>query len=1411
MGFGHLIATAVSKLIPPKQPNPQTLPPEPNQPDIETQERIAELSTLYRLSNLLSLAPTLDDIFTGARSEIMGLVDAVGMSISLLTPEEDKLHWIYGFENGREVDLSAISPISINEGFSGYVARTREVLHITEGVDEMHAKLQSRTVGAQAGTWLGLPMIVANKLIGVLAVENDRPFSNRAVKLLTAVAGSMAIAIHNLLQFETIQNALLLQSQQRIQLQAAAEIAASTTSILELGALIQQAVNLIQERFALYYVGLFLVDSQTGQAVLKAGTGEAGRIQIEQNHHLAVNGRSLIGGATGNGQVRISQDVTQDAEWLANPHLPLTQSELAIPLRVRGQISGALTIQSSMPYAFEPELINTLQTMADHLAIAIENSQLLARAEKRARQQQKLNQISSQMYRSTDVDEIVRIGQKSLSELYDGQPIDLVLGEQSAVLPVGNRSFGQLKLPEDLNTTPAKAEFAQAIIREMSNALNNAQLLQTARAFSNQLSLAAEVSRAATTILDRALLTQEVVDLIRARFDFYYIGLFMVDESGDTAVLLAGTGEAGRLQVEKKHRLPLDGTSMVSTAISSGQAHVAQDVHLAPEFYRNPLLPDTQAELAVPLRTRGIITGALTIQSDKPGVFAQETIAVLQALADQLAVAIVNASLFARLQNNLDETNLLYDTSRKINSATTAVAVYKTLVEFVRDSGLADAAYIISHAPGAHEFFIIPAFWGRSETDFNWREQFLRGPLLFGDPVSEKLTLINNCQKSSGLNPFTCHLANVQQLPSLALISITIEGEWLATLALQRGSNQPFTAGELNPLLTIVDQSAGILSNQQLLKQAKTLYQVGQSLSQVLTRDDALQIAVNEVATYTGASQCRFILYDPQNGTGKIIAEHKPTELAFQAIFSIKDDAVLKRLKQEMKPLLVDDREDVTHDCLQKYAHQLGARATLLIPATSQQALLGFLTIESHHGARPFTQANTIFAQTVVDHLTTQIENLNLLEEALSRAQELITLNQIQSGISGILDLTTLAQTIYDQIGRLLDNTIFILVRYQSSTSHYEPILCMQEGYPVAIDSGTVILDSPLHHLLYGQRHLVANANHPIMQKPIIPNLAQMPQSSMWIPLLDDNQPTGFICLQSYEQNRYSETDVQLLRSIATQTNLAIANARLFEEIQASNAQLRQLDNLKNQFLANVSHELRTPLNSIIGFSKVILKGIDGPLTTEQIEDVTSIYENGQMLLSLINEILDMAKIEAGRMTVIMEQIDAELAVQKALKNVRSLVNEVDVALIADIEPDLPLLEADPVRLRQILNNLLSNAAKFTNKGHIQLQMRRRDGHLHIAVEDTGIGIHQKDYQKLFRPFEQIENRDSRVAGGTGLGLPITQWLVQMHNGRIWLESQPGQGSTFHVLLPFKQPDAPADDPKPQPQSIMAEQPQYRP
>ncbi len=403
----------------------------------EARGRVAQLSALNRLSHTLSLAPTLHDIFDGVRREIFSLFEATAMSIVLITPDGQHLNWIFGYEYGQELDLSAIPPLDIDQGFSGQVVRTRQYLLINRQMSELAVKYQSITVGAASSTWLGFPLIVANKLIGVLAIENendDDAFGERDVQLLETIAGSVAIALNNHLQFEAVQKALAAQSVQRNQLQTAAEVAAVTTSILEPDKLLERAVNLIRDRFALYYAGLFLIDESGRQAVLKAATGEAGRVQLQKGHQLAVGGQSLIGGATGDGQPRITQDVSTDEEWQPNPHLPATRSELALPLRVRGQIIGALTVQSVEANAFGAELIRTLQTMTDQLAIAIANARLLESAQNRIRLQHELNRISTQLHNTADVNEIIHIGLKAISDRVAGQPVSLGLGTKKEPL-----------------------------------------------------------------------------------------------------------------------------------------------------------------------------------------------------------------------------------------------------------------------------------------------------------------------------------------------------------------------------------------------------------------------------------------------------------------------------------------------------------------------------------------------------------------------------------------------------------------------------------------------------------------------------------------------------------------------------------------------------------------------------------------------------------------------------------------------------------------------------------------------------------------------------------------------------------------------------------------------------------------
>jgi CheY-like chemotaxis protein/nitrogen-specific signal transduction histidine kinase len=241
---------------------------------------------------------------------------------------------------------------------------------------------------------------------------------------------------------------------------------------------------------------------------------------------------------------------------------------------------------------------------------------------------------------------------------------------------------------------------------------------------------------------------------------------------------------------------------------------------------------------------------------------------------------------------------------------------------------------------------------------------------------------------------------------------------------------------------------------------------------------------------------------------------------------------------------------------------------------------------------------------------------------------------------------------------------------------------------------------------------------------------------------------------------------------------------RMNQELQEANRQILEADRLKSEFLANMSHELRTPLNSIIGFSKVMLKGIDGPLTEMQRSDLTSIYESGKHLLEIINDLLDISKIEAKKIVLEKERLNVKEVIEDVVLTCEVLTKEKNLEFIVDVEEDLPIIEADRTRVRQILFNILSNAIKFTDLGSVTLKVENRGDEILFCVKDTGIGIKKEDAPLVFEKFRQIDGSASRKASGTGLGMPIAKEFVKMHGGRIWFDSIYGRGTNFYFTLP---------------------------
>jgi len=289
-------------------------------------------------------------------------------------------------------------------------------------------------------------------------------------------------------------------------------------------------------------------------------------------------------------------------------------------------------------------------------------------------------------------------------------------------------------------------------------------------------------------------------------------------------------------------------------------------------------------------------------------------------------------------------------------------------------------------------------------------------------------------------------------------------------------------------------------------------------------------------------------------------------------------------------------------------------------------------------------------------------------------------------------------------------------------------------------------------------------------------------------PLMVRGEPIGQLAVSGL--SNVSQESVEIAAAIARQTSIHLETLRLTEELQKRAEELRELDRLKSAFLANMSHELRTPLNSILGFTDVMLEELDGPLTEYMNNDLRLIQKNGQHLLHLINDVLDMAKIESGRMNLHPEKFTVHGVLDEVTSITSTLASERNVSLFIEEESDRDVeIFADNTRLRQVIINLVNNAIKFTEKGKISMNVEKKDGAtILITVHDTGLGIPPHMLESIFEEFSQVDTSTTRKVGGTGLGLPISRRLVEMHGGRLWAQSTgvPGEGSTFFVELPIE-------------------------
>ena len=292
-------------------------------------------------------------------------------------------------------------------------------------------------------------------------------------------------------------------------------------------------------------------------------------------------------------------------------------------------------------------------------------------------------------------------------------------------------------------------------------------------------------------------------------------------------------------------------------------------------------------------------------------------------------------------------------------------------------------------------------------------------------------------------------------------------------------------------------------------------------------------------------------------------------------------------------------------------------------------------------------------------------------------------------------------------------------------------------------------------------------------------------RAALAAPMLREGVAIGAIALRKPQPGAFAPRQVELLETFASQAVIAIENVRLFTEIQEKSRQLEVASQHKSQFLANMSHELRTPLNAILGYTEMMVDGLYGAVSEKAQNVLERVQSNGKHLLGLINDVLDLSKIEAGQLTLAIEPYSVPDMVSTVMSATESLAKTKGIALVCELPPGLPRGQGDSRRLTQVLLNLVGNAIKFTDEGKVLIRARRQGDRFKISVIDTGLGIAKADQAKIFEEFQQVDNTSTRKKGGTGLGLSISRKIVELHGGYITVESEPGKGSNFKITIPI--------------------------
>ena len=809
--------------------------------------------------------------------------------------------------------------------------------------------------------------------------------------------------------------------------------------------------------------------------------------------------------------------------------------------------------------------------------------------------------------------------------------------------------------------------------------------------------------------------------------------------------------------------------------------------------------------LATPLLREGVPIGVIHIRRKEVRPFTDKQINLLKTFADQAVIAIENVRLFQELKESLEQQTA---TSEILG----VIANSPTNIQPVLDTVAATAARLCE-APDAQIRFV-EGDGSRLVASFGPLPAPELLPISQGNPggraiLTRQILHIHDLEAAHSDFPDLQYRSGARTFLGVPMLR---EGKPIGLINIRRTEVRPFSEKQIALIKTFADQAVIAIENVRLFNEIKEALEQQTATSEILgviassptDVQPVLEVVAERAARLCEATDAiinrvdgdvlRRVAHYGSIPTGRIGEIIPITRLRTSG------RAIIER---EMIHIHDSSTLEVQAEFPETGASLVGIRTNLTMPLLREGVPIGVIIV-CRTEVRPFTEKQIALLKTFADQAVIAIENVRLFQELQDRTSELArsveelkALGEVGQAVSSTLDIETVLSTIVGRAVQLSGTHGGVIYEYNEATQEF--LLRASHGMETEVVEG--LREAPIR-LGEGAAGRAADIRAPVQVPNILddqeynirssrsvrPIMARLGYRSLLsVPLLRELQIMGALSVWRRETGNFEPEVVNLLQTFATQSALAIQNARLFREIEDKGRELEAANRHKSEFLANMSHELRTPLNAIIGFSEVLLQHLFGELNEKQNEYVDDVLSSGRHLLSLINDILDLSKVEAGRMELERAKFDITIAIENALTLIRERATSHGISLNHEVDKRLGDFVGDERKFKQILLNLLSNAVKFTPEGgNIEVKAGLANGAVEISVTDTGVGIATEDQGTIFEEFRQVGNDYAQKREGTGLGLTLTKKFVEMHGGKIWVESEVGTGSTFTFTLPIR-------------------------